>query len=246
MQRSPPFIPTTLSSPPQAQERQKLQQEMDLLRKLRAMSADEIKALQQKLSPQQLQQLISRIKYLQQVEQQHGSVSASASAGADAGSNMILSGANRIRSPGDQNAVSGTSAGQPQGTVATASATTMSPALSRRAQYIQAMMAAAKKRMATVTRPMEMLRKYQSYQKKSRSAMMAGCQYPMAAEGGMETFMAFSGGGCSTGGAICLMNGQSCVDVGMSIMCCPAGYTSGTLDMMNYMRQMEGFMAQFQ
>lgn len=225
----------------EAQQQQRLQQEMELLNKLRAMSAADIEALKKKLSADQLQQLVSRIKYLQQVEQQHKQP------GSHATSNLILSGANRIRQPADQNAVSGTS---PSASPSAAAASTnpLSAAMARRIQYFNAMLNFARRRMAAAKKqgnPLDVLRKYQSYQKKAGSALGAGCSYPMATEGSMETFMAFGGGGCAAGGAVCMMNGQSCVDVGMSIMCCPPGYTGGTLDMMNYMRQMETFMGQF-
>lgn len=222
----------------EAQQKQRQQQELALLTKLRSMAAADIKALQQRLTPEQLKQLVSRIKYLQQLEQQQQQ--------GGAASNIVTSGANRIRPPGE-NSVSDSG---PILSVSPATTTTApsTAALSPRARYIQAMLARFKEKMATVRQqmsPLMMLRKYQSYQKNSMNAMNAGCNYPMATEGSMETFMAFSGGGCMSGGAVCMMNGQSCVDVGMSIMCCPPGYTGTTLDAMNYMRQMESFMGQF-
>ena len=45
----------------------------------------------------------------------------------------------------------------------------------------------------------------------------------MGLESSMDSFLAFSSGGCATGGTVCYMSGQSCVDVGMSFVCCPPG-----------------------
>lgn len=240
----------------EAQQQQRLQQELELLNRLRSMAPAEVEALKKKLTPEQLQQLVQRIKYLQQLEQQQKQQGGAAGGTA---SNLILSGANRIRAASDPNAVSGGSTSSSSsstggslpklvtGPSPSSPANPVSAAMSRRAQYINAMLTAVKQRMAASQKnnPLEMMRKYQSFQKKARGAIGAGCNYPMATEGSMETFMAFSGGGCAAGGAVCMMNGQSCVDVGMSIMCCPPGYTGSTLDMMSYMRQMESFMGQF-
>ncbi|KAK7088872.1 hypothetical protein V1264_024992 [Littorina saxatilis] len=182
---------------------QRRQQEMELFRRLKAMTPAELKAFQDRLSPTQLQQLVGRLKYLKQQD---------APPTASDGPNMILSGANTVRRPSAQAAI-----------------------------------AAARRRQASrrPKNPIDAIRKYQSYRKKAASALAAGCTSPMGLDS-MDTFFAFNSGGCRRGGmGVCVMTGQSCVDIGSSIMCCPPGYTTGTVDMFGYMRQMQQFMAQF-
>ena len=85
------------------QLQQRRQQEMELFYRLKAMSAEELKKFQAKLTPTQLRKLIDRIKYLQQqMDQQKQSPQQGQrlpAAGLEGRRNMVLSGANRIRRP---------------------------------------------------------------------------------------------------------------------------------------------------
>lgn len=206
----------------QLKQRHDLAQEMQLFRRLKAMPRDKLRKFQEGLSRPQLEKLVSRIRFLNGREAELKQRQQSGHTGSTAGPNTVLSGASRVRRPG-KGSNSASAAPARRGRLPTRSKTS-----SRR-----------------LSNPFDAIRKYQSYRKKATSAIAAGCTAPMALDM-MESFMAFSTGGCRTGAAVCMMSGQSCVEVGMSIMCCPPGFSSGTLSMLSYFNQMQSFMAQFQ
>ena len=83
------------------QLQQRRRQEMELFMRLKSMSVEQLKKFQAKLSPTQLQQLIERIKYLQQQmnQQKQGTPRQQVHGLGEGQRNMVLSGANRIRRP---------------------------------------------------------------------------------------------------------------------------------------------------
>ncbi|XP_025102326.1 uncharacterized protein LOC112568954 [Pomacea canaliculata] len=197
-------------------EQRRKEQQFALLQHLRNMSSKQLQDLQQKLAPEQLQRLVGLLKTL---KQEQSGFPLDKALQASRQENAILSGANRIRQLAALNSAQGKKAFQ--------------SVASRRTTPSRG----SPNMFSTMS-------KISSQPKKAMDALAAGCSYPMGMDG-MEATLMFAGS-CSNPMArgTCMANGRSCVNVGMSIMCCPAGYSSRTLDAFKYMKQMQDFMTQ--
>ncbi|XP_076438605.1 uncharacterized protein LOC143277611 [Babylonia areolata] len=219
----------------QLEERRR--QERQLFRHLQTLTKDQVKAFESKLTHAQRVQLVQRLRYLKHEEERKKSQSAGIKPfSPNGGENTVISGANKIRTPGTAvNSLQGNRAGS----VGTSSSTTRLPSSSSSSSSRSRQM--SRRRMT----PMQTIQYFHKYRKDGVGAMAHGCNFPTP--GVTESFFSFLHGGCRAGGnAFCYVRGMSCVDFHKSALCCPPGFTKGTLDAISYMKQMQAFMSQFQ
>ncbi|XP_076457388.1 uncharacterized protein LOC143291426 [Babylonia areolata] len=222
----------------------RLQQEQAIFQRLKSLSEQQVKVLEAKLPPALRQKVAERLKVLKRQETQRSGVD-----GAQ-GPNMVVSGASSVRRSGasanslrgkgaSSGGAGGGSGGGGGGDAGRGGG--RAKAMARMAAMARRVMAMRRRRPKT---PMATISGYRSFSTEASRALREGCSYPIATESVMESFVAGSGG-CRMSAYVCYMKGQSCVDVGMSMMCCPPGYSSGTLHALHRMKQMQSFISQF-
>lgn len=231
-----------------------IRRDISLLSRLRSLTPHQLVNLTNSLNLRQRLHMKRRIAYIHNyLKHNRGEVSAR--------DNLVLSGANKVRQlPSAQNSVSGGATDPKAGTAATTPSAgrkmPMSPAM--RAQLVRKLLATIRARQQQRQAAAggsggsgnsgyyTAYRRYRKSKKKASGALTAGCRYMMPLDSPMDTYLMFGMGmTCRMGGdALCAMKHMQCVDHGSS-MCCPMGYSSGAIDMINYMNRMQSFIAQF-
>ncbi|KAL8566545.1 hypothetical protein ACOMHN_009759 [Nucella lapillus] len=222
--------------------RERMQQEQALYQHLKTLSPSQISALESKLPTALREKVRERLQFLKRQESLKQRQPGGRGRGGPDVPNLVVSGASSVRksSSSSSNRLSGSKGSRSRSGSSGKGSSSRSRSFARMSAMARRMMSSRLRR----PRPMNAMRGYQSFSSKARGALREGCSYPIATESVMESFIA-GAGGCRSGAAVCYMKGMSCVDVGMSMMCCPLGYSSGMLSALRRMKQMQSLINQF-